>query len=278
MLPKVVLHAMRISQSPSLILRSCSLLPILQTGFLSSPHQDLLLPETSKRHFRVHSTVQGRRSAKIAGKKSAEDSRKSKSWGKIAKQVLQAVKADGPAVETNARLKEVLYQAKLLGVPKDVIERNMKKATDKDQADFTEIIYEAYGPAATGYIVECLTDNVNRSASQVRNALLKGGGKMAEKGSVVFNFARKGQLVVPDCSLEDEVLEATMSVADDCTTVFEDGICTGVKVITSVEGYGIARQKLLERQLVVDDSASGLVYQPLEEPKKCRAAGEAACN
>jgi transcriptional/translational regulatory protein YebC/TACO1 len=73
------------------------------------------------------------------------------------------------------------------------------------KASALQIIYEAYGPAATGFVIECLTDNVNRSASQVRNALLKGGGKMAEKGSVVFNFARKGQLVVPDCSQEDQV-------------------------------------------------------------------------
>ena len=68
-----------------------------------------------------------------------------------------------------------------------------------------QIIYEAYGPSATGYIVECLTDNLNRTASQVRSVMLRGGGKMAEKGSVAFNFARRGQLVVPDCSLEEQV-------------------------------------------------------------------------
>jgi len=78
------------------------------------------------------------------------------------------------------------------------------KAEPVKEASGLQIVYKAYGPAATGFVIECLTDIVNRPASQVRNALLRGGGKMAEKGSVVFNFARKGLLVVPDCSLEDQ--------------------------------------------------------------------------
>lgn len=134
----------------------------------------------------------------------------------------RSVKAGGPDPVANAKLSDLLKQAKDLGVPKDIIERNIKKASDAKQGDFQECIYEAYGPGGTGFVIEALTDNVNRTAGgctmmqllavayagscgstsarpaccwrragDVKSAITKGGGKPADSGSVMFNFMRQ---------------------------------------------------------------------------------------
>jgi transcriptional/translational regulatory protein YebC/TACO1 len=90
----------------------------------------------------------------------------------------RSVKAGGPDPVSNSKLDTLIKQAKDLGVPKDIIERNIKRATDTKQADFAELIYEAYGPGGTGFLVECLTDNVNRSASEVKSTITKSGNKV----------------------------------------------------------------------------------------------------
>lgn len=91
----------------------------------------------------------------------------------------------------NSKLNDVLKQAKDLGVPKDVIERNIKRASDTKQGDYQECLYEAYGPAGTGFVIEALTDNVNRTAGDVKAAITKAGGKVADSGSVLFSFVRQ---------------------------------------------------------------------------------------
>jgi hypothetical protein len=106
----------------------------------------------------------------------------------------------------------------------DIIERNIKRASDKSQADYSEVVYEAYGPGGTGIIIECLTDNLNRTAGDVKSTITKAGCKVADPGSVMFNFQRQGLLVI-DESDEDAVFEAAMEAgADDIQPVFdEDG-------------------------------------------------------
>eukprot|EP00891_Asterochloris_glomerata_P008714 jgi/Astpho2/8714/e_gw1.00128.54.1_t len=165
----------------------------------------------------------GRRSAKIATRKGSQDARKAKLYGKLGKLIVQAVKAGGPNQETNPLLKEALRQAHQAQLPKDVVDRNMKKASDKSQADFREISYEAYGAGGTGFICECLTDNINRSAFEVRTAVTKGGGKMAEVGSVSFNFERKGIVFLDSSTSEDDALEAAMNAgAEDVQAVRDE--------------------------------------------------------
>ena len=114
------------------------------------------------------------------------------------------MRAGGADVLANARLRDILAHAKLASLPNEIIERNMKKA-EKGGADFSEVTYEAYGPGGTGFVMECLTDNVNRSASEVRTAVTKGGGKMADSGSVLFNFQRVGLIMVDPAAGEDAV-------------------------------------------------------------------------
>ncbi|CAL5229087.1 g12345 [Coccomyxa viridis] len=247
----------------------------LHTSLCGQPHS---LPSTRKhhslceehmqqrRHFRLCTPVcMGRRSAKIATRKGAQDAKRAKVWGTIAKKIIQAAKACGgdPA---NARLIEVLKLAKAAEVPKDLIDRNIKKATDKAQADYQEIVYEAYGAGGTGFIMECLTDNVNRSATDVRTAIVKGGGKMADSGSVLFNFQRRGEIYVKgNASTEEEVMDAAMDAgADDVQPATgDDDEVTGFKVLTAPEDFGVVREKLQELGQQIDHDLSGLVYTPL---------------
>lgn len=109
----------------------------------------------------------------------------------------------------------MLRQARDAQVPKDIIERNIKKASEANQADFQELLFEAYGPGGTGFLIECLSDNNNRSASEVRSAVTKSGGKMAEQGSVAFNFKRQGVVMLQGGALTEEQVHTTLGDVHD---------------------------------------------------------------
>lgn len=220
--------------------------------------------QQQQRTIAVTPVCMGRRSAKIAGRKGKADAQKSKLYGKIGKQIAQAVRQGGPDTVANTRLREALAAAKLAQVPVDIIERNLKKASES-KADFAEMTYEAYGIGGTGFVIECLTDNVNRSAADVKAAIAKGGGKVADPGSVLFNFQRQG-LVMVDVSVgEDKAFEAAMEAgaADFQPATDEDGTVTGFKVLTAVEDYGSVSSSLNEQGIKLQPEASGLVYTPL---------------
>ena len=221
----------------------------------------------SARWFRsCQPVMMGRRSAKIATRKGKADSAKAKLYGKIGKLIAQEVRSGGPDPVANARLRDVLQQAKNAQVPADIIERNLKKANEKSGSDFSEMVYEAYGPGGTGFIIEALTDNVNRTAAEVRTAVTKGGGKMADTGSVLFNFTRTGLVMVSPEEDEDATFEAAIDAgASDVEPIMDedDGTCQGYKVITSLESFAEVNQKLIDSGLKVNAEESGLVYLPL---------------
>ncbi|MEW5320394.1 MAG: hypothetical protein WDW38_011469 [Sanguina aurantia] len=206
----------------------------------------------------------GRRSAKIAGRKGKSDALKAKTYGRVGKLIVQYVKSGGSDPVVNAKLKDLLQRAKELGVPKDIIDRNLKKASDKTQGDYQELTYEAYGPGGTGFIVQCLTDNVNRSAGDVKAIITKSGCKNAEPGSVLFNFSRVGKVLVEGSS-EDAVFEAAMEAgAEDVAGVpaEEDGEeSTDVRVYMSVEEFFSAQAKLKELGFSVNAEQSELIYK-----------------
>ncbi|XP_057959908.1 probable transcriptional regulatory protein At2g25830 isoform X2 [Malania oleifera] len=132
----------------------------------------------------------GRRSSKIAGRKGAQDARKAKLYSKIGKEVVSAVKKGGPNPISNTVLAAVLEKAKELDVPKEILERNIKKASEKGQEAFIEKFYEVYGFGGAGMVVEVLTDKINRSVAAVREVVKDYGGKMADPGSIMFKFRR----------------------------------------------------------------------------------------
>lgn len=155
--------------------------------------------------------------ANIKHRKGKADAKKGKVFSRIAKEIISAVKLGGPDPKGNPRLRLILQKAKVANVPNDIIDRNIKKASSADQADYIEMSYELYGHGGVGLIVDIMTDNKNRIASEMRIATNKRGGTIANPGSVAFNFERRGIIQVQKDPSKEEALfhAATEAGADD---------------------------------------------------------------
>lgn len=155
--------------------------------------------------------------ANIKHRKGRADAKKGKIFSRCAKEIISAVKLGGPDQKNNPRLRLALQKARESNVPNEIIERNIKKASSTDQADYTEISYELYGYGGVGIIVDIMTDNKNRVSSEMRIATNKRGGTIASPGAVAFNFDRKGIIQVEKQNVkEDELfLAATDAGAED---------------------------------------------------------------
>ena len=156
--------------------------------------------------------------ANIKHKKERADAKKGKVFSRIAKEIISAVKVGGgPDPKGNPRLRLVLQKARIANVPNEIIERNIKKASSIDQADYHEMTYELYGYGGVGIIVDVMTDNKNRFASEMRIATNKRGGTIAAPGAVAFNFDRKGVIQISKKhAVEDELfLAATEAGAEE---------------------------------------------------------------
>ncbi|KAL6533939.1 hypothetical protein OROHE_013772 [Orobanche hederae] len=132
----------------------------------------------------------GRRSCKIAGRKTSQDAKKAKLYARFGKEVISAVKKGGPSPVSNTALAALFEKAKELDIPRDIIDRNIKRASEKGQEAYIEKFYEVYGYGGAGMIVQVLTDKVNRSVAAVREVVRDYGGKMADSGSIMFKFKR----------------------------------------------------------------------------------------
>lgn len=155
--------------------------------------------------------------ANIKHRKGKADAKKGKIFSRIAKEIISAVKLGGADFKTNPRLRLALQKARTANMPNDNVERNIKKASSEDQADYHEMTYELYGHGGVGIIVDVMTDNKNRIASEMRIATNKRGGTIASPGAVAFNFDRKGILQVPKKeAAEDELfMISTEAGAED---------------------------------------------------------------
>lgn len=150
-------------------------------------------------------------------RKDRADKKKGKIFSRIAKEIISAVKLGGSDPKANPRLRLALQKARAANMPNDNVERNIKKASSADQADFHELTYELYGYGGVGIIAEVMTDNKNRISSDMRIATNKCGGTVATPGSVAFNFDRKGMIQISKKhAIEEELfLAATESGAED---------------------------------------------------------------
>ncbi len=149
--------------------------------------------------------------ANIQHRKGRQDKLRSKLFSKLAKEITVAAKMGDPDPDKNPRLRLAVKEAKSSSVPKDVIERAIKKSQGGDAENYDEIRYEGYGPNGVAVIVEAMTDNRNRTASTVRSTFSKNGGNLGETGSVGFMFDRKGQVVYPaDVADADTVMMAAI--------------------------------------------------------------------
>ncbi|WP_133484817.1 YebC/PmpR family DNA-binding transcriptional regulator [Aliiroseovarius marinus] len=156
--------------------------------------------------------------ANIQHRKGRQDKLRSKLFSKLAKEITVAAKMGDPDPDKNPRLRLAVKEAKSQSVPKDVIERAIKKSQGGDAENYDEIRYEGYGPNGVAVIVETMTDNKNRTASTVRSTFTKNGGNLGETGSVGFMFDRKGEVIYPaDAGDADTVMEAAIEAgAEDC--------------------------------------------------------------
>ncbi|MEM7527291.1 MAG: YebC/PmpR family DNA-binding transcriptional regulator [Pseudomonadota bacterium] len=162
--------------------------------------------------------------ANIQHRKGRQDAARSKLFSKLAKEITVAAKMGDPDPEKNPRLRLAVKEAKASSVPKDVIERAIKKSQGGDAENYDEIRYEGYGPGGVAMIVEVMTDNRNRTAGNVRSYFSKNGGNMAETGSVSFMFDRKGQILyAADAGDADTVLEAAIEAGAEDVESGEDG-------------------------------------------------------
>jgi YebC/PmpR family DNA-binding regulatory protein len=155
--------------------------------------------------------------ANIKHRKGKADVKKGKIFSRIAKEIISATKLGGPDPKSNPRLRLALQKARIANMPNENIERNIKKASSADQADYHEITYELYGYGGVGLIIDVMTDNKNRISSEMRIATNKRGGTIASPGSVAFNFDRKGVIqIAKKNAIEDELfLAATEAGAED---------------------------------------------------------------
>lgn len=155
--------------------------------------------------------------ANIKHRKGKADAIKGKLFSRLTKEIISAVKQGGPDPKSNIKLRLVIQKARAANLPNDNIERNIKKATNPDQADFAQMSYELYGYGGVGIIAEIMTDNKNRISSDMRIATNKKGGTIASPGSVAFNFDRKGVIqILKKNAIEEELfLAATEAGAED---------------------------------------------------------------
>jgi YebC/PmpR family DNA-binding regulatory protein len=205
----------------------------------------------------------------IMHKKGKQDAIRSKLFSKLAREITVAAKLGLPDPGMNARLRAAVIAARAENMPKDNIERAIKKASSADTETYDEVRYEGYAPGGVAVIVEALTDNRNRTAGEVRSYFTKAGGSLAETGAVSFMFDRVG-LIVFDRKIADEdaMLEAAIEAgADDVASGPEEH-----EVITSVAALSDA-QKALEAKFGEPRKAS-IVWRPQNSIAVDDEAGE----
>ena len=194
----------------------------------------------------------------IMYRKGAQDKKRAKLFTKLIRELNVAARSGLPDPDANPRLRAAIAAARAANMPKDNVDRAIKRATGgEDDASYEEIRYEGYGPGGIAIIVEALSDNRNRTASEVRAAFSKHGGALGETNSVSFMFDHVGSITYPpDRASDEEMFEAAVESGAD-NVVSED---SGHEVITAPEAFSQVRDALTER--FGDPQESGLTWKP----------------
>src|SRR6056297_2722000 len=181
------------------------------------------------------------RHMKIAGKKSKEDQRRGKIFGKLSKKISVAAR-NGSDLQFNAELATIVDEAKAMNMPKDNIERAIKKgAGELEGVEYLDLMYEGYGPSGVAVLVEVLTDNKNRAVAEMRHAFDKYGGNLGETGCVSFMFDHKGILVIAnsDSIDDDEIMMEAIEAGAEDIDIDEEFI----DIYTTVNDFGTVKNK-----------------------------------
>ncbi len=194
----------------------------------------------------------GRKSAKIAGKKGAADRARSLIYTKTLKEVTIAAKNGGEDIESNFALKVAVDRCKKANVPKDNIDRAIKKGMGNDQADWKDVNYEGYGPEGIAIFVEAATDNVTRTIANVRSYFNKKGGSLGKEGCLQFVFERKAMFTIKDEGQDVDELMMELIDAGAEEVEKEDG---EIIIQGEVEAFGDIYKKLEELKIEIEESS-----------------------
>jgi len=185
--------------------------------------------------------------ANIQHRKGAQDAKRGKLFTKLIREVTIAARLGGADPNANSRLRLAMDKALSGNVPKDTIERAIKRATGDQNADnIEEVRYEGYGPGGVAVMVECMTDNRNRTVADVRHAFTKFGGNLGTDGSVAYLFTKLGQISFAAGSGEDRLMEAALEAGAEDIATNEDG---SIDVLTSVESFTEVRDAMRAMKL-----------------------------
>lgn len=184
--------------------------------------------------------------ANIKNKKEKTDSQRGKIFTKIGREIAIAVKEGGSDPVNNSKLRDVIAKAKANNMPNDTIERGIKKAAGElGTVNYEFVTYEGYGPGGIAIIVDALTDNKNRTASNVRNAFTKGNGSIGTQGCVSYMFDQKGQIIIDreECDMDpDELMMLALDAGAEDFSEEEDSF----EILTAPDDFSAVRQKLEE--------------------------------
>lgn len=193
-------------------------------------------------------------------KKAIIDSRRAKAFAKYIKVIEVAARIGGADLSGNPALADAVHKAKKNSVPGDNIDRAIKRGAGLtgETVEYTNIMYEAYGPNGVALMIECLTDNKNRAAAEVRTALSRNGGSLGEQGSVAYNFARKGVITVPaEGTTEDDVLMAVLDAGAEEVVPTPNG--EAFEVFTEASDLVAARTALVDAGIDYDSAEAEFV-------------------
>mgnify|MGYP001217951868 FL=1 len=190
----------------------------------------------------------------IQYRKGAQDKKRAKQFAKIGREIQIAVKIGGSDPESNPRLRLAINNARSVNMPKDNVDRAINK-NNTDTTDYNEVRYEGYGPFGTAFIVEALTDNKNRTASEIRSIFSKNGGNLGETGSVSFNFDKVGEIQTK-VNLDDTILEQLLDYGlDDYSS--EDGI---TNIYCKFEDLASLEKAMREKDLEIESAS--IIWKP----------------
>ncbi|MBQ8085658.1 MAG: YebC/PmpR family DNA-binding transcriptional regulator [Lachnospiraceae bacterium] len=203
--------------------------------------------------------------ANIKHKKEKNDAAKGKIFTIIGREIAVAVKEGGADPNNNSKLRDVIAKAKANNMPNDTIERGIKKAAgDANAVNYVGITYEGYGPNGTAIIVDALTDNKNRTASNVRNAFTKGGGNVGTTGCVSFMFDQKGQIIIDkeECEMEaDDLMMVALDAGAEDFSEEEDSF----EILTAPDDFSAVREALEKENIPMASAEVTMVPQTYVE-------------
>ncbi len=199
--------------------------------------------------------------ANIKHKKEKNDAAKGKVFTIIGREIAVAVKEGGPDPNNNSRLRDVIAKAKANNMPNDTIDRGIKRAAgDANAVNYEHVTYEGYGPSGIAIIVEALTDNKNRTASNVRNAFTKGNGSLGTSGCVSYMFDQKGQIIIDreerDMDADDLMMMALDAGAEDFSEE-EDSF----EILTSPDDFSKVRETLEKEGIPMAEAEITMIPQ-----------------